>query len=143
MGDFWATQRAVATKDLIDTVGNLAASMRQQRANEAAEKKFRAGYAVALEQAKKTGVLPEIYQAKVGFDMVGEQVGIKVVALRELSKTAPNHPLVKSQKVRENIGLQTLMNFNKANRPSNADINDYAPSDVAAQKIYAITLGIK
>jgi len=100
-----------------------------------AEQQFRQGYAVALEEAKKTGAMPEQYQRKVGEDQLGRQVGIKVVALRELEKLNSNHPLVRSSELRSKVGNQALINFNRANRPADGDFNDFAPSDAQFQQL--------
>ncbi len=140
MSEFWKTQTAIATNGMIETAGAIAAAVKQRQADTKAERDFRAGYAVALKAAKKTGVFPEKYQATVTEDQLGRQVGIKVVALRELGKQAPNHPLVVSQVVRSNIATQTLINYNNANRPADTDFNHFAPSDTAAQKIYSLTM---
>lgn len=136
----WESQRAADTAGFIDNLNQIGGHMREKRENSKAEKEFREGYARALAVAKRTGDMPVEYQQLVPIDRVGRQVGIKVVALRELSKVDPTHPLVASAAVRENIGTQTLINYNKSERPSGADLNDYAPSDSAAQKIYDLTL---
>jgi hypothetical protein len=114
--------------------------MRDQREIAAAEKQHREGYAKALEEAKRTGNMLEQYQRVVAEDHMGKQVGIKVVALRELGKLNPGHPLVASATVRQNIGTQTLINYNRANRPKDGDYNDFAPDDALAQRIYDYTL---
>lgn len=138
---FWESQRAVDTAGFIDNMVQIGGQMRAKRDQAKSEQQFRAEYARALEEAKRTGNMPVELQQLVPIDRVGRQVGIKVVALRELGKVNPAHPLVASPQVRENIGTQTLINYNKAERPEGADLNDYAPSDQAAQKIYSLTLG--
>lgn len=137
---FWDAQRQVDTAGLVDNMVQIGAHMRENRANAKAEKEFREGYARALEEAKRTGNMPVEYQQLVPIDRVGRQVGIKVVALRELGKLSPAHPLVASATVRENIGTQTLINYNRSNRPQNVDLNDFAPDDALAQRIYDFTL---
>jgi len=137
---FWEAQRAVDSAGLIDNMFEIGGHMRAKREHAKSEKEFRAEYSKALEEAKRTGTMPVEFQQLVPIDRVGRQVGIKVVALRELGKVNPAHPLVASPQVRENIGTQTLINYNKADRPDGADLNDYAPSDSAAQKIYEFTL---
>jgi hypothetical protein len=137
---FWEAQRAADTAGLIDNMVQIGSSMRETRELEKAQKEYRQGYAVALEEAKRTGVMPEKYQQTVASDRMGKQIGIKVVALRELGKLNPRHPLVASETVRANIGTQTLINYNRANRPKDGDYNDFAPDDALAQKIYAYTL---
>lgn len=137
---FWDTQRQVDTMGLVDNMVQIGSHMREQREIAAAEKQHREGYAKALEEAKRTGNMPEQYQRVVAEDHMGKQVGIKVVALRELGKLNPRHPLVASSAVRTNIGTQTLINYNRANRPKDGDYNDFAPDDALAQRIYDYTL---
>jgi len=137
---FWDTQRQVDTMGLVDNMVQIGSHMREQREIAAAEKQHREGYAKALEEAKRTGNMPEQYQRVVAEDQMGKQVGIKVVALRELGKLNPRHPLVASSTVRTNIGTQTLINYNRANRPKDGDYNDFAPDDALAQRIYDYTL---
>lgn len=137
----WEAQRFNDTAGFIDNMVQIGGHMRAKRDQAKSEQQFRAEYARALEEAKRTGNLPAEFQQMVPIDRVGKQVGVKVVALRELGKANPTHPLVTSAQVRENIATQTLINYNKADRPDDADLNDYAPSDSAAQKIYAFTLG--
>ena len=137
---FRDAQRANDTAGFIDNMVQIGGHMRAKRDQAKSEQQFRAEYARALEEAKRTGNMPVEFQQLVPIDRVGRQVGIKVVALRELGKVNPGHPLVASSQVRENIGTQTLINYNKADRPEAADLNDYAPSDAAAQKIYDFTL---
>lgn len=137
---FWEAQRAVDTAGLVDNMVQIGAQLRERREDAKAEKMYREGYAKALEEAKRTGNMPVEYQQLVPIDRVGRQVGIKVVALRELGKLNPAHPLVASSTVRENIGTQTLINYNKCDRPQGADLNDFAPTDDLAQRIYNFTL---
>jgi len=136
----WDSFRNVETAGLVDNGVALGAAMRERKAIAQDERKFREGYATALANAKQTGVMPAEYQRTVPVDEMGRQVGIKVVALRELGKLNAGHPLVASAQVRANIATQTLINYNKAERPDGVDLNGYAPSDVAAQQIYAHTL---
>lgn len=137
----WETQRAVDTAGLIDNMVKIGGQLRERQADAKAEKAYRSGYAKALEEAKRTGNMPEEYQGVVAIDSMGRHIGVKVVALRELGKIAPTHPLVSSATVRKNIGTQTVINYSKAGRPQDPNYNDYAPSDTAAQKIYDLTLG--
>lgn len=122
---------------LMDSCASATEAIRDLRALEEQAKNHRAGYARALENAKKTGEMPLEYQRAVGEDSVGRQVGIKVVALRELEKFDAKHPLL-SQHVRSNIATQTMINFNKAGRPGNIPFADFTPSDKAAQTIFKI-----
>lgn len=137
---FWEAQKAVDTAGLIDNMVTIGANMRENREIAQAEKQFREGYKRALEAAKRTGVMPAEFQQLVPIDRVGKQIGIKVVALRELGKLNPTHPLVASATVRENIGTHTLINYNRADRPEGVDLNAYAPGDELAQRIYDFTL---
>ena len=136
---FWQAQNQIAMGELMSSAGQLAGALRQRRELERAEKEYRAGYASALAEAKRTGVMPEEYQEMVPIDQMGRQVGIKAVALRELGKLNPKHPLLTST-VRTNIGTQTLINYNLADRPEGADLNDYAPSEKQTQQIFDFTL---
>ncbi|MFC5511122.1 hypothetical protein ACFPOU_08275 [Massilia jejuensis] len=136
----WESFRNTETMGLVDNGVAIGAAMRERKAIAQDERKFREGYATALANAKQTGVMPTEYQRTVPVDEMGRQIGVKVVALRELGKLNASHPLVASAQVRANIGTQTLVNYNKAERPDGVDLNDYAPSDTAAQKIYAFTL---
>ena len=136
----WDSFRTTETAGLVDSGLALGAALRERKAIAQDERKFREGYATALANAKQTGVMPVEYQRTVPVDEMGRQIGVKVVALRELGKLDASHPLVASAQVRANIGTQTLINYNKADRPDGVDLNNYAPSDVATQKIYAHTL---
>lgn len=137
---FWEAQRAVDTAGLIDNMVEIGANLRERRQLEQEQKAFQAGYAKALEDAKRNGKMPDQYQRVVPIDKLGKHVGIKVVALRELAKYAPNHPLVTSSAVRENVGTQTVKHYCQANRPANPNYNDYAPDDEMTQRIYDFTL---
>ena len=137
---FWESQRQVATAGLIDNMVQIGSSMRETRELEKAQKEYRQGYAVALEEAKRTGVMPEKYQQTVAIDSMGRHIGVKVVALRELGKMNPRHPLVASSTVRENIATQTVKNYSKAGRPLDPNYNEFAPDDAQAQRIYEFTL---
>jgi len=136
----WDSFRNVETAGLVDNGVALGAAMRERKAIAQDERKFREGYATALANAKQTGVMPAEYQRTVPVDDIGRQIGVKVVALRELGKLNAGHPLVASAQVRANIATQTLINYNRAERPNGVDLNEYAPSDSAAQKIFAHTL---
>lgn len=137
---FWEAQRAADTAGLIDNMVQIGSSMIETRALEKAQKEYRQGYAVALEEAKRTGVMPEKYQQTVAIDNMGRHIGVKVVALRELGKMNPGHPLVASATVRQNIATQTVKNYSKAGRPLDPNYNEFAPDDAQAQRIYEFTL---
>lgn len=136
---FWESQNAIGTAGLVDNMVGIGNAMRERKAIDQAEREFREGYSRALTEAKRTGLMPAQFQRTVPADEMGRQVGVKVVALRELSKLNAGHPLVASAKVRENIGTQTLINYNKSDRPQDVPYGDFAPSDIAAQKIYDLT----
>lgn len=137
---FWESQRQIATAGLIDDAVKLGAAFSETRALEKAQKEYRQGYAVALEEAKRTGVMPEKYQQTVAIDNMGRHIGVKVVALRELGKMNPRHPLVASATVRQNIATQTVKNYSQAGRPLDPNYNEFAPDDAQAQRIYEYTL---
>jgi hypothetical protein len=138
---FWDAQRNIDTAGLVDNMAEIGGVLRARKEAKRDEKQFREGYAKALEEAKRTGVMPAMYQQVVPIDDMGGQVGIKVVALRELGKLNPQHPLIVSPTVRTNIATQTKINYNRANRPEQPNYNDYAPSDTVALKIFDFTLG--
>lgn len=125
---------------LVDNMVQIGSHMREQREIAAAEKQHREGYAKALEQAKRTGNMPEQYQQTVAIDSMGRHIGVKVVALRELGKFDPQHPLVASAVVRQNIATQTVKNYSQAGRPEDPNYNEFAPDDSQAQRIYEFTL---
>jgi hypothetical protein len=137
---FWESQRAIDTVGLVDNMVQIGGHMRENREIKKAEKQYREGYAKALEEAKRTGNMPEEYQQTVAIDSMGRHIGVKVVALRELGKFNPKHPLVASAAVRQNIGTQTVKNYNQAGRPDDPNYNDFAPEDAQAQRIYEYTL---
>jgi hypothetical protein len=137
---FWDAQRQNDTAGLVDNMVQIGAHMRENRANTKAEKEYREGYAKALDEAKRTGNMPEQYQQTVAIDNMGRQIGVKVVALRELGKLNPQHPLVASTVVRQNIATQTVKNYSQAGRPLDPDYNQFAPDDGQAQRIYEFTL---
>ncbi|MEX5747598.1 hypothetical protein ACWV27_26095 (plasmid) [Massilia varians] len=138
---FWDSQRAVDTAGLVDNMAEIGGVLRARREAKREEKQFREGYAKALEEAKRTGVMPVQYQKLAPIDHMGGHIGVKAVALRELGKLNPRHPLVVSPTVRGNIATQTKINYNRANRPDDPDFHEFAPSDPVAQKIYEFTLG--
>ncbi|MGX9718401.1 hypothetical protein ACWYXJ_29660 [Janthinobacterium lividum] len=136
----WDTTKTIETIGLVDNMVSIGSTLRDRRVIDKAEKDFREGYARALSEAKRTGIMPDEFQRTVPVDQMGRQVGVKVVALRELGKISPGHPLVVSSTVRQNIATQTLINYNRADRPDDADLTNFAPSDVAAQKIYEFSI---
>jgi len=137
---FWDAQRQVDTAGLVDNMVEIGSHMRDSRAIAKAEKEHRDGYAKALEEAKRTGNMPEKYQQTVAIDSLGRHIGVKVVALRELGKVDPKHPLVASAAVRQNIGTQTVKNYSQAGRPEDPNYNEFAPDDAQTQRIYEFTL---
>lgn len=139
MNSNWEMQKNAAMSGLIDDTLRLAGAIREKRtadrAQLQAEQEFRAGYAKALAVAKQTGVMPDHFQQRVPIDWVSSQVSVKVVALRELQKVQPKHPLL-HQSVRDAVSKQGLINFNRADRPNDANMNDFAPSDSQAEQIF-------
>lgn len=137
---FWDTQRQIDTIGLMDNMVQIGTHLRDSREAAKAEREYRDGYAKALDEAKRTGNMPEQYQQSVAIDHMGRQIGVKVVALRELGKLNPQHPLVASPAVRQNIATQTVKNYSQAGRQPNPDYNQFAPDDGQAQGIYEFTL---
>lgn len=131
---------AMALRDLGEAAGEAGASFKQRWDAKRKQRTFdatvRAAYVAALEQAKTTGVMPDDMQEHVPVDRVTEQIGVKAVALRELGKTAPEHPLVKSARVRAVVAKQTLINYNRADRPEDRDLNQFAPTEQQAEVIF-------
>lgn len=124
-----------AMADLFDAAGAAGrASIDRDRARRA-DRELQREYAIALENAKQTGELADRFQRQVGVDMLVTQVGIKVVALRELGKKAPEHPLIASQECRDLVGKGARIAYNRADRP-NTDVNAFAPDEDLSQKIF-------
>jgi hypothetical protein len=137
---YWEAHKAADTAALVDNMVQIGSHLRTRREQKLAERAYQEGYARALEDAKRTGNMPEQYQQTVAIDSLGRHIGVKIVALRELAKLAPKHPLVVSQVVRQNIATQTVKNYSQAGRPPDPDYNAYAPDDLLAQRIYDYTL---
>lgn len=57
-----------------------------------------------------------------------------VVALRELEKLDPGHPMVHSQQMRDHVSLHTTRNYTRAGRPEGADFADFAPDEEVVQR---------
>lgn len=138
--NYWEMQRQINLQGLVADGVQLGQAWRQKWANDRAQKEFdvkvRAAYAKALEEGKTSGEMPFEFQTKVGIDELTRHIGIKAVALRELGKRAPTHPMVVSQTCRAVVGKVTKINFNRAGRPDEADLNDFAPDDVNSNKIF-------
>lgn len=140
MQSSWEMQKNVAMGGLIDDVTNLAGAVRERRvadkAQLRAEQQFRQGYAKALAAAKVSGEMPEEYQSRVPFDMYGRQVGVKVVALKELSRlTGGKHPLA-NEAVRRKVANMTMVNYNLADRPDGVNVADYAPTEDQLRTVF-------
>lgn len=135
-GDFWGAQRAMAYNDLMDVGGRMGADFLARREQKKLDESLRVEYVQALAKAKDTGVMPAHLQAPVPADYMGEQAGIKVVALRELGKRAPTHPLVNSQGCRDAVASVTLIQYNRADRPSDRSYDEFAPSEEVAKRIF-------
>ncbi len=71
----------------------------------------------------------------MSIDVLARHVAIKVVAVRELAKFAPAHPLV-LQAVREAIGNKAIMKFNGTGRSMDHELNRYAPTEEKSQAIF-------
>lgn len=148
---FWETQRQIATSDLIATglsigLENRAAKKRQVDAQQHEQEmskiadnivgNMKKRYDIALEIAKRTGEMEVDCQRTVPEDRMGEEMGVKTVALRELGKHNPNHPLIRSKTVQKFIGLHTIRNYSRADRPAAQNYGDFAPSDESCQNVY-------
>lgn len=138
---FWDTQRQIAMHDLATAAGDsgraVAEGWRAKRKQREFDRGVREAYVKALDEAKLTGIMPDAFQNQVPEDSLRYHIGIKAVTLRELGKNSPLHPLVKSFKARDQVGMLTLINFNRANRPDDdPDYDKYAPSDSVCQNIF-------
>lgn len=137
----------IALQQLGNSAADVARAFREswdEHANENAfNDKVKKAYKLALEKAKTSGVMPTEFQQHVPIDHMTEQFGIKTVALRELGKQVPEHPLVTSQACRDTVAKTTLIKYNIANRPgtANADFSQFAPTDDQAALIFKHTVG--
>lgn len=133
---FWSNRaNALFQESVSDAVQRGRELNERWKANDERRALF-AQYAAALEAAKVTGEFPVEFQNTVPEDSFTEQVGIKVVALRELSKAKPHHPLVRSSICREDIARLTLIKLNRANRPDGVDVTQFAPNELEANEIF-------
>lgn len=137
MSNFWDVQKQVAIADMADDAAAIANQWRQKKAQKEFDERTRRAYLLALEEGKKTGDMPVEHQGTVPFDRMASQVGIKVVALRELKKTEPKHPLVVSKECRADVARITRILFNRDGRPDDANLEDYAPDETVSQRIFA------
>lgn len=135
----WRNNNQAAMGQLMDACAGASATLQQNRQLERQLKAQREGYAAALERAKLTGEMPLEYQRKVGIDELTGHMAVKIVALRELGKMAGDrgHPLLR-QTVRSNIGKQAVINYYRSNPTEETDLDACAPSDQAAQIIFAL-----
>jgi len=144
MGSYWETQRQLATANLYAAGAEAGSALKERwnakRKGKEMDERVRKAYKMALEQAKTTGNLAEEFQSQVPIDMLGKEIGVKAVALRELGKNVPKHPLVVSETCRQVVGQVTLVNYNRADRPVDDDgvihYSDYAPDEEAAESIF-------
>jgi hypothetical protein len=140
MNGYWQTQKQIASNNLAIDAGDAGARYLDNKAQQKRQADFdiktRAAYKLALDAAKQTGRMPAEHQVHVPIDYVAEQSGIKVVALRELGKNEPEHPLVVSEKCREFIADATLINYNMAERPRDVNLEEFAPDEELAQRIF-------
>lgn len=136
MLDYWAAQRQADINGMMENAGAMGAAWKQKREQKKIDANLRVEYARALAVAKNTGELPEQFQGTVSEDTMGRQAGIKVVALRELGKRAPSHPLVVSPECRKTVASVTLIQYNQADRPEEKTYDEFAPDDATAQRIF-------
>jgi hypothetical protein len=144
MNNFWENQRQFASLQLAETAGavgrDIASQWKAKSQGRQLNERVRQAYKEALEVAKETGDMQEEFQATVPIDQLGKQIGIKAVALRELKKTSPGHPLVVSETAREVIGQVTLVNYNRADRPVDEDgvanYSEHVPDEETTERIY-------
>lgn len=134
---FWSNRaNALFQESVSDAVQRGRELNERWKANDERRALF-AQYAAALEAAKVTGEFPVEFQNTVPEDLLTRQVGVKVVALRELLKANPQHPLVKSAECRTRIAKRTLVNFNRANRPDSVDVTMFAPNEEETEQIFS------
>ncbi|WP_288393085.1 hypothetical protein [uncultured Herbaspirillum sp.] len=125
MGSFWENERQIAAMQLAVTAGQAGRTIVDRwnarvRAHQM-ELRVREAYNAALTAAKDTGDMPEEFQSSVPIDELGKLIAIKSVALNELAKYVPDHPLVVSETAQDVIAQVTLINYNRAERPVDAD----------------------
>lgn len=133
---FWSNRAANLFQESVTDAVNRGMELNARwKANDERRALF-AQYAAALEAAKVTGEFPVEFQNTVPEDDLTSQIGVKVVALRELAKKSPTHPLIASANCRADIARTALINFNRANRPDSSDLNQYAPSDEQAEQVF-------
>lgn len=144
MASYWDLQRQIATANLY-AAGAEAGSVLKERWNakrkgKEMDQRVRQAYIMALEQAKTSGNLAEEFQSQVPIDMLGKEIGVKAVALRELGKNVPKHPLVVSETCRQVVGQVTLVNYNRADRPVDDDglinYSAFVPDEESAEQIF-------
>lgn len=148
--------RNTAAADLFTAAGNLAGANLARNRERKADAEFRARqdalgveldrkYEEAVRRAAVTGdELPVSMQKKVPIDNQIGHLAIKVVAIRELRKYQPKHPLVCMGSVRERIAREALKRYNAAGRPDFSEqyeMADLAPSDAVAVSIFASQAG--
>lgn len=137
---FWQTQKDMAMQQLVSEASqagrDVANHWRAQREQKEFDRRARQAYLAALERCKETGDdMPAKFQRTFTQDSYSRQVGVKVVALRELGKTSPQHPLVVSQVCRNAVSTLTLINYNRAGRPD-TDVTQYVPDDDKAKILF-------
>lgn len=148
-----AANLAASQAEFFTAVGNLAGANLARRAERRADAAFDerqrkltieldAKYEAAVRRAAITGdELPSSMQATVPVDQVIGQVAVKVVALRELRRYVPTHPLVCLQGVRQRIAREARKIYNVKGRPLLDDVatsaDDMAPSDQVSKLVFA------
>lgn len=136
MSDHWAARNAAARADLWSNAAQAGRNLVERKHQEKYDKELRIEYAAALEKAKDTGVMPEKFQGTVSADLAGGHIGVKVVALRELRKKDPGHPLVASRACQETIKTATLISYNRKNRAEGVTYAECAPDDASAEQLF-------
>lgn len=152
---FWENQRNVAQTEMFTEAGNLAGRIaarrhEQQGIDDAKKLSQRLSveldqkYEAAVRRAAETGeALPVEMQDVIPVDEVIPHVIIKTVALRELRRYVPKHPLL-AQSVRDHIAREALKRYNRAGRPvlgENAPMDALAPSEKSAEQLFS-TVGL-
>lgn len=127
-------QAQIASGELATAAGKAGRAYIDRKNQERADKEYEIRKAAALKKAKDDGVLPEEFQKTVPEDKLGQHVGVKVIALRELAKLDPNHPLVTYKICQDVVANLTLREFNRKDR--NVTYKDSAPAEETTKKLF-------
>lgn len=136
MSSYWQVQAQIASGELATAAGRAGRDYIDRKNQEQFDKQLQKEYRAALEKAKKDGLLPEKFQHNVPEDVLGAHVAVKVIALRELAKFAPDHPLVVSQKCQDVVSNLTLRQFNRLGRGSHTTYAASAPDASTADDVF-------